>query len=213
MIDLGVSKLMLIGVVALIVVGPEKLPRVARTAGTLLGRAQRYVSDIKAEVAQQISIDEINEVKKSVEEAAKSAEASMRKMDASINKEVRDAESSVYKSLNDTQKEVGTVLGEAEVKKSYAPAEPATGKLENLSTPKAEDIQKRLQELKVPGTPAVQAHMPDEAKGSGKGCREGHRTQASWRTQRAAAPLWYKRRIRSKDVLRSDAARFLDKNS
>ena len=52
MIDLGVSKLALIGVVALVVIGPEKLPRVARTVGTLLGKAQRYVADVKAEVSR-----------------------------------------------------------------------------------------------------------------------------------------------------------------
>ena len=52
MIDLGISKLALIGVVALIVIGPEKLPRVARMAGTLLGRAQRYINDVKAEVSK-----------------------------------------------------------------------------------------------------------------------------------------------------------------
>jgi sec-independent protein translocase protein TatB len=45
-IDLGISKMALIGAVALIVIGPEKLPRVARTVGTLLGKAQRYVNDV-----------------------------------------------------------------------------------------------------------------------------------------------------------------------
>nr|MBP8795522.1 twin-arginine translocase TatA/TatE family subunit [Brachymonas sp.] len=49
MIDLGISKLTLIGIVALIVVGPEKLPGIARTLGTLVGRAQRYINDLKAE--------------------------------------------------------------------------------------------------------------------------------------------------------------------
>jgi sec-independent protein translocase protein TatB len=49
-LDLGLSKMALIGAVALIVIGPEKLPRVARTVGTLLGKAQRYVADVKAEV-------------------------------------------------------------------------------------------------------------------------------------------------------------------
>ena len=54
MIDLGVSKLALIGAVALIVIGPEKLPGVARTIGTLIGKAQRYVADVKAEVNRPI---------------------------------------------------------------------------------------------------------------------------------------------------------------
>ena len=50
MLDIGFTKLMIIGGLALVVIGPERLPRVARTAGTLLGRAQRYVADVKAEV-------------------------------------------------------------------------------------------------------------------------------------------------------------------
>ena len=56
MIDFGFDKLALIGAVALVVIGPERLPRVARTVGHLLGKAQRYVSDVKAEVSR--SIDE-----------------------------------------------------------------------------------------------------------------------------------------------------------
>ena len=53
MIDIGLSKMALIGAVALIVIGPEKLPRVARTVGTLLGKAQRYVADVKSEVNRE----------------------------------------------------------------------------------------------------------------------------------------------------------------
>lgn len=59
MIDLGISKLTLIGIVALVVVGPEKLPTVARTLGTLIGRAQRYISDLKAEVGNVAGLNEL----------------------------------------------------------------------------------------------------------------------------------------------------------
>jgi sec-independent protein translocase protein TatB len=55
MFDIGLSKMALIGAVALVVIGPEKLPRVARTVGTLLGKAQRYVSDVKAEVNRSMN--------------------------------------------------------------------------------------------------------------------------------------------------------------
>lgn len=77
MIDLGISKLALIGAVALIVIGPEKLPRVARTVGTLLGKAQRYVSDVKAEVSRSIELDELKKMKESVEGAARDVESSV----------------------------------------------------------------------------------------------------------------------------------------
>ena len=69
MIDLGISKLALIAVVALVVVGPERLPKVARMAGTLMGRAQRYMSEVKNEVNRQVELDEL----KKMQEAAKSA--------------------------------------------------------------------------------------------------------------------------------------------
>ncbi len=78
MIELGISKLALIGAVALIVIGPEKLPRVARTVGTLLGKAQRYVADVKAEVNRSMELDELKKMKDSVTEAAREVESSVR---------------------------------------------------------------------------------------------------------------------------------------
>jgi sec-independent protein translocase protein TatB len=76
-IDLGISKLALIGAVALVVIGPEKLPRVARTIGTLLGKAQRYVSDVKAEVNRSMELDELRKMKDHVENAARDVEQSV----------------------------------------------------------------------------------------------------------------------------------------
>ncbi|MDD3937663.1 Sec-independent protein translocase protein TatB [Rhodoferax sp.] len=77
MIDLGISKLMMIGAVALIVIGPEKLPRVARTVGTLIGKAQRYVTDVKAEVNRSMALDELKQMKDSVESAVKDVSQSV----------------------------------------------------------------------------------------------------------------------------------------
>ena len=77
MIDLGVSKIALIGAVALIVIGPEKLPRVARTVGTLLGKAQRYVADVKQEVNRSMELDELKKMKEDVEGAARDVENSI----------------------------------------------------------------------------------------------------------------------------------------
>ena len=86
MIDLGVSKIALIGAVALIVIGPEKLPRVARTVGTLLGKAQRYVADVKQEVNRSMELDELKKMKEDVEGAA------------------RDVENSIHTSASDFEK-------------------------------------------------------------------------------------------------------------
>jgi sec-independent protein translocase protein TatB len=72
MIDLGLSKLAIIGVVALIVIGPEKLPRVARMAGTLYGRAQRYLHEVKSEVSREIELDELRNLHQEVKNSAQS---------------------------------------------------------------------------------------------------------------------------------------------
>ena len=78
MIDLGISKIALIGAVALIVIGPEKLPRLARTVGTLLGKAQRYVADVKQEVNRSMKLDEFKKMKESVEDAARDVQNSIK---------------------------------------------------------------------------------------------------------------------------------------
>jgi len=78
MIDFGFDKLALIGAVALIVIGPEKLPKVARTLGHLLGKAQRYVSDVKAEVNRSMELDELKKMRTQVETAAHDVENTVR---------------------------------------------------------------------------------------------------------------------------------------
>jgi sec-independent protein translocase protein TatB len=70
MIDFGVTKMMLIGVVALVVIGPEKLPKVARMAGSLFGRAQRYINEVKAEVSREMELDEFRKMHDDIRQAA-----------------------------------------------------------------------------------------------------------------------------------------------
>ena len=84
MIDLGVSKLALIAVVALIVVGPERLPKVARMAGNLFGRAQRYMADVKSEVNRQMEIEEFKQLR---EDSA----AVLKEVENSIHSTVQEA--------------------------------------------------------------------------------------------------------------------------
>jgi len=75
MLDFGISEIALIAVVALVVIGPEKLPRVARTVGALLGKAQRYVAEVKAEVNRSMDLDELKRMKESVEVAAREVQS------------------------------------------------------------------------------------------------------------------------------------------
>ena len=88
MIDFGFDKIALIGAVALIVIGPEKLPRVARTVGTLMGKARRYVADVQAEVKRSIALEELQKMKSQFATAAHDVEQS-------IQRGVHDAESSL----------------------------------------------------------------------------------------------------------------------
>jgi sec-independent protein translocase protein TatB len=87
--DLGLTKLAIIGVVALVVIGPEQLPRVARTVGTLLGRAQRYLADVKAEVNREMQFDDLKAMRDQVQSAASSFHASvnedLRRTEADLN--------------------------------------------------------------------------------------------------------------------------------
>ncbi|WP_168795378.1 Sec-independent protein translocase protein TatB [Paraburkholderia aromaticivorans] len=89
MLDLGLTKMALIGVVALVVLGPERLPRVARTAGALFGRAQRYINDVKAEVTREIELDELRRMKSEFEAAAtnvqNSVQDNLRKHETELN--------------------------------------------------------------------------------------------------------------------------------
>ncbi len=95
MFDIGLSQMALIGAVALIVIGPEKLPRVARTVGILLGKAQRYVADVKAEVNRSMELDELKKMKESFEGG------------------VRDVHSTIQTSASDFEKQWTETTGEA----------------------------------------------------------------------------------------------------
>ncbi len=94
MIDFGFDKIALIGAVALIVIGPEKLPRVARTVGALLGKARRYVADVKAEVNRTIELEELQKMKSQFETAARDVEGS-------VSREFNDASSALNQTLSD----------------------------------------------------------------------------------------------------------------
>ena len=77
MFDIGFSELLVIGIVALVVIGPERLPKVARTAGLLLGRLQRYVGDVKADISREMQLDELKKLQSDVQESARNFERSI----------------------------------------------------------------------------------------------------------------------------------------
>ena len=101
MIDIGLSKMALIGAVALIVIGPEKLPRVARTVGTLLGKAQRYVADVNSEVNRSMELDELKKMKDTVEGAARDVQNSIQTSASDFEKDWSEATDTASAALQD----------------------------------------------------------------------------------------------------------------
>lgn len=101
MIDLGLTKLAVIGVVALIVIGPEKLPKVARMAGTLYGRAQRYLNEVKSEVSREIELEELKNLHKEVQQAAQSVKEG-------VENSIAQHRSDVEHAWSDTAPSVGS---------------------------------------------------------------------------------------------------------
>lgn len=116
MVDLGIDKLLLIGGVALIVIGPERLPRVARTVGHLMGKAQRYVADVKAEVNRSIELEELRKVRTQFEDAA-------RKVEKDVNDHVQQANQEMNQALGTLSGTSGSVEGGASTIEPVIPAD------------------------------------------------------------------------------------------
>ena len=114
MFDIGFSELLVIGVVALIVIGPERLPRVARTIGHLMGRMQRYVADVKADIDREIELEELRKMRDSVQQAATTIETS-------VQSELNKAET----ELNQAAESAAGVASGSAPEVSPAPERPA----------------------------------------------------------------------------------------
>ena len=103
MFDIGFSELLVIGVVALIVIGPQKLPRVARTVGVLMGRLQRYVADVKADINREVELEELRKMRDSMQKAASD-------MQSSFESEVSKTEAELNQTAADLNKTVDDVV-------------------------------------------------------------------------------------------------------
>ena len=129
MIDLGLTKLALIGAVALVVIGPERFPTVARMAGTLFGRAQRYISDVKTQVNREMQMEELRKMQDNIVGAA----------------------SDLNKSFNENIRTVADDISEAEQDFSEAIAEANhayVGFNEGLRVPSAEEIASKQRDFR-----------------------------------------------------------------
>jgi sec-independent protein translocase protein TatB len=117
MFDVGLSELMVIAIVALVVIGPERLPKVARTAGLLLGRLQRYVSDVKSDINREIQLDELKKLQQQMTDQVTNLQASvtheMREMESSVNDAVAPLAADVAVSPAPTSDAVPAVGSQA----------------------------------------------------------------------------------------------------
>jgi sec-independent protein translocase protein TatB len=100
MFDIGFSELLVCGVVALVVIGPERLPKVARTLGVLFGRLQRYVTQVKADINREMDLAELGKVKTEFESAARSFQAGVQTQAGEMEREMREAQSSIERALD-----------------------------------------------------------------------------------------------------------------
>ena len=99
MFDIGVTKLAIIGGIALVVIGPDKLPGLAKTLGTMLGRARRYVADVKEEVNRSMALDELKKMKDTVESAARDVENSIQTSASEFEKDWSAASDSAASAI------------------------------------------------------------------------------------------------------------------
>ena len=100
MFDIGFSELLVCGIVALVVIGPERLPKVARTMGVLFGRLQRYVTQVKADINREMDLAELGKVKTEFESAARSFQTDVESKANEMERELREAQSSIEKTLD-----------------------------------------------------------------------------------------------------------------
>ncbi|HUH59084.1 MAG TPA: Sec-independent protein translocase protein TatB [Candidimonas sp.] len=130
MFDVSFTELLLVGVIALIVIGPERLPKVARTLGHLVGRAQRYVTDVKTDIQREMELGELSNLKDQMEDAAKSVKSSMQTASDTLRSPLDEAQ----KALKEASISVDTLVKDA---KAEARAETSTPADASASVPAA----------------------------------------------------------------------------
>jgi sec-independent protein translocase protein TatB len=145
MFDIGVTEIFVIGIVALIVIGPERLPRVAKTVGHLFGRMQRYVSEVKADINREIELDELRKLQSTMQDAARSIEQS-------VSSQVNFIESEVKQAGTEVQQQVESAVAPI----SGIQLMPTTTPVSGNESPSAEEP---AQKASVPEEPTQQLEL------------------------------------------------------
>ena len=175
MFDIGFSEMIVIAVIALIVLGPEKLPRVARTAGHLLGRMQRYVNDVKADINREVELDELRKLQKEMQNTAQSIEQTVKGEINAVESEFKQIGDSTQKALAEPSASVVDPVADAfadpppvqspaaPVQSPAAPAQSAVAHLEPLREPPMEAVPSPSPQLELGWEAAPLANAPPPA--------------------------------------------------
>lgn len=144
MFDIGFSELLIIGIVALLVLGPERLPRVARTAGHLLGRLQRYVSDVKSDISREMQLDELRKLQAQVEQQVRDVERQVDETASVVSTEADGVSAQMRAAMAEQDKyaAVENTLGDAPAEETQVGApvpDPVSGQLQ-LDIPLPEPV-------------------------------------------------------------------------
>lgn len=173
MFDIGFSELIVIGVVALIVIGPERLPKVARTAGHLYGRMQRYVSSVKSDISQEIELDELRRAGQQFRQSVESTMTDVQQQATVVDDYLRDEATSISQSMASTDTDAPEPippLSEAPRKRVQSPAPQQSLPLDEPDQNNEPD-QNRQGRLKpaAPVTPIAPSAIVETADGGSAG--------------------------------------------
>lgn len=149
MFDISFTELLVIGVIALVVIGPERLPKVARTIGHLVGRAQRYVSDVKTDIQREVELDDLRKLKDQMQDAAQSVQSSLQNTETALRQPLETFEQSTMSTLNELKSPLGNPGADA------GSTPPASGPVAALPTPDASaQASAQTPPVQVAATPA-----------------------------------------------------------
>ena len=141
MFDIGFSEMMVCAIVALVVIGPEKLPRVARTLGHLFGRLQRYVAQVKSDIHREMDAADLGKVKTEFESAARSFQSDIESAARDTEREAKELQAALDRDIADAST---AITPEPAAEASPAPAPPSP-QLELGIEPPANDAPARKQ--------------------------------------------------------------------
>lgn len=122
MFDIGFSELMILAVVALVVIGPERLPKVARTVGHLMGRFQRYVSDVKSDIDRELRLDEMKKLREEVERQARGIETQVSSQMSAVQKDIEKPVADIAQLTADGERLDAAKPADSPVPEAAAPA-------------------------------------------------------------------------------------------